>query len=193
MEEKMKLAMSRTWAEINLDALENNIKILKNLLNNKVKILGVCKGNAYGHGVLQITKKLQELKIDMIGVSSVQEGIELRKNGIIVPILCLGQSNPELTDLIIKYDITQVVENLEFGKAFSQKALGKGKMKAHVTIDTGMGRIGFFWPKEGDCNIEEKNAISNKILNFVNWKVLKLKEYLLILLILIIKNIHIPK
>ena len=160
----MKLAMSRTWAEINLDALEYNINILKNLLNNKVKILGVCKGNAYGHGILQIAKKLQELKIHMIGVSSLQEGIKLRKNGIIIPILCLGQSNPEFIDLIIKYDITQVIENLEFGKAFSQKALGKRKMKAHVTIDTGMGRIGFFWPKEGDCNNDEKKAISNKIL-----------------------------
>ena len=165
MEEDKRLAMARTWAEINLDALENNVNILKGLLTNGAKFLGVCKANAYGHGMVQIAKKLQELKIDMIAVASVQEGIELRKNGIILPILCFGQSNPDLTDLIIKYDITQTVENLEFGKLFSKKALenGKEKMKVHVKIDTGMGRIGFFWPKEGDCNQEEKNSTSNEI------------------------------
>ena len=163
MEEDMRLAMSRTWAEINLDALENNVNILKGLLTNGAKFLGVCKANAYGHGMVKIAKKLQELKVDMIAVASAQEGIELRKNGITLPILCFGQTSPDLTDLIIKYDITQAVENLEFGKIFSKKASEKGKMKVHVKIDTGMGRIGFFWPKEGNCNIEEKNSTVNEI------------------------------
>ena len=163
MEEDLRLAMSRTWAEINLDAFENNVNTIRSLLTNGTKFLAVCKANAYGHGMIQIAKKLQELKVDMLAVASVEEGIELRKNGIIIPILCFGQSSPELTDLIIKYDITQTVENLEFGKIFSKKALGKGKMKVHIKIDTGMGRIGFLWPKEGECNIEEKNSIANEI------------------------------
>ena len=163
MEEDLRLAMSRTWAEINLDAFENNVNTIRSLLTNGTKFLAVCKANAYGHGMIQIAKKLQELKVDMLAVASVEEGIELRKSGIIIPILCFGQSSPELTDLIIKYDITQTVENLEFGKIFSKKALGKGKMKVHIKIDTGMGRIGFLWPKEGDCNIKEKNSISNEI------------------------------
>ena len=164
MEEDIKLAMSRTWAEINLEALENNVKILKGLLKNNEKFLGVCKANAYGHGMLQIAKKLQECNIDMIAVATVQEGIELRQKGITIPILCFGQSTSELGELICKYEITQAIENLEIGKAFSEKALQLNKkIKIHVKIDTGMGRIGFFWPGEEINKEEEKNIIASRI------------------------------
>lgn len=164
-EEIIKIAKSRTWAEINLEALENNVKILKSLLKNNAKFLGVCKANAYGHGMAQIAKKLQECNIDMIAVATVQEGIELRKKGITIPILCFGQSIPELAELICKYEITQAIENLEIGKVFSEKALELNKkIKIHVKIDTGMGRIGFFWPGEEDSKEEEKNEITKEIV-----------------------------
>ena len=163
-EDIIKLAKTRTWAEINLEALENNVKILKGLLKNNAKFLGVCKANAYGHGMIQIAKKLEECNVDMIAVASVQEGIELREKGIKIPILCFGQSIAELTELICKYEITQAIENLEIGKAFSKKALELNtKIKIHVKIDTGMGRIGFYWPGEEDIKGEEKNKISNEI------------------------------
>lgn len=169
MEEKIKLAMSRTWAEINLDNLERNIKNLRGLLRNNAKFLGVCKANAYGHGMVQIAKKLQECNADMIAVASVQEGIELRKKGITIPILCLGQSSSDLTNLICKYKITQTIENFEIGKEFSQKAVQlQKKVKIHIKIDTGMGRIGFFWPEEGELNEDEKNKTAQKILELCN-------------------------
>jgi alanine racemase len=170
MEEAIKLAMTRTWAEINLDNLEKNIQNLKGLLRNNAKFLGVCKANAYGHGMVQIAKKLQECKADMIAVASVQEGIELRKKGISIPILCFGQSSPELTNLICKYRITQTIENFQIGKAFSHKALElQKKVKIHIKVDTGMGRIGFFWPEEGgDLNQEQKNKTAQKILELCN-------------------------
>ena len=169
MEEKIKLAMSRTWAEINLDNLERNIKNLRGLLRNNAKFLGVCKANAYGHGIVQIAKKLQECNADMIAVASVQEGIELRKKGITIPILCLGQSSSDLTNLICKYKITQTIENFEIGKEFSQKAVQlQKKVKIHIKIDTGMGRIGFFWPEEGELNEDKKNKTAQKILELCN-------------------------
>ena len=169
MEEKLKLAMSRTWAEINLDNLERNIKNLRGLLRNNAKFLGICKANAYGHGMVQIAKKLQECNADMIAVASVQEGIELRKKGITIPILCLGQSSSDLTNLICKYKITQTIENFEIGKEFSQKAVQlQKKVKIHIKIDTGMGRIGFFWPEEGELNEDEKNKTAQKILELCN-------------------------
>lgn len=165
MEEQLKLAMSRTWAEVNLDHLEKNYEILKGLLTNNAKFLGVCKANAYGHGMVQIAKKLQELKADMIAVASVQKGIELREKGISIPILCLGQTSPELTKLICKYKITQTIENLEIGKKFSQMALKlQEKVKIHIKVDTGMGRLGFFWPKEGNIHQDEKNKTAQEIL-----------------------------
>ena len=166
-EDIIKLAKTRTWAEINLEALENNVEILKCLLKNNTKFLGVCKANAYGHGMIQIAKKLQECKIDMIAVATVQEGIELRKSGISIPILCFGQSSVELGELICKYEITQAIENLKIGKAFSEKALELNKkIKIHVKIDTGMGRLGFYCPAQIDIKEKdkEKTQIANEIV-----------------------------
>ena len=164
MEKDLTIAMSRTWAEIDLDALEKNVEILKGILTNNAKFLGVCKANAYGHGLVRVAKKLQECKADYLAVACVDEGIELRKNGITMPILCLGQSDPELTEYICKYDITQTVENLENAKLLSEKAVKlQKKVRIHVKIDTGMGRIGFYWPKAGDSQIDEKKETAKTI------------------------------
>jgi len=165
MDKDLTLAMSRAWAEINLDSLEKNIKILKGILKSNAKFLGVCKGNAYGHGLIRVARKLEECKADYIGVACVEEAIILRKNGITIPILCLGQSDPKLTNLISKYDITQTVEDLENGKLISEKAIKlKKKIRIHVKIDTGMGRIGFYWPEAGDYKIDEKKKTAKVIL-----------------------------
>jgi len=165
MEKDLTLAMSRTWAEINLDSLEKNIKILKGILKNNAKFLGVCKANAYCHGLVRVARKLEECKADYIGVSCVEEAIKLRKNGITMPILCFGQSDPELTNLICKYDITQTVEDSENGKLISEKAIKlKKKIRIHVKIDTGMGRIGFYWPEAGYFKIDEKKERAKVIL-----------------------------
>ena len=191
MEESLQLSMARTWAEINLDNLEKNIKVLKGLLKNNAKFLGVCKANAYGHWMIQIAKKLEECKADMLAVASIQEGIELRKNGISIPILCFGQSSPDLTNLICKYEIIQTIENFETGKAFSQKALELNKkVKIHIKIDTGMGRLGFFWPEEGDLNQDQKNKTAQKISEMCNFPDLNQKEFLPILPMVIMKNIQ---
>ena len=191
MEESLQLSMARTWAEINLDNLEKNIKVLKGLLKNNAKFLGVCKANAYGHGMIQIAKKLEECKADMLAVASIQEGIELRKNGISIPILCFVQSSPYLTNLIFKYEIIQTIENFETGKAFSQKALELNKkVKIHIKIGTGMGRLGFFWPEEGDLNQDQKNKTAQKISEMCNFPDLNQKEFLPILPMVIMKNIQ---
>ncbi len=165
MTDEIKIAMSRTWAEIDLDAIEHNVKTLRGLLVNNAKFLGVCKANAYGHGMLAVAKKLQECNADMLAVASVQEGVELRQNGITLPILCLGQSAPEVFDLICKYKITQSVGNLENAKMLSDAALKYNtKVKVHVKIDTGMGRLGFFWHEAGNNNLDEKNKTAQEIL-----------------------------
>ena len=168
MEKSLKIAKSRTWAEINLDALENNVNILKKFLTKNEKFLAVIKADAYGHGLIPVAKKLEECKVDMFGVAAVQEAIKLRENGIKTPILILGQSPPELAEEICEYNITQAIENLEIAKIFSQKALElKKKIKIHIKIDTGMGRIGFYWPgenKDKNKDKEEKLKIAKNIL-----------------------------
>ena len=94
------ISTSRTWAEINLKSLEKNIEILRTQISNQTKFLAVVKANAYGHGLIEISKKLEELKVDMFGVATVEEALKLRENQIKTPILILGQSSPELFDLI---------------------------------------------------------------------------------------------
>ena len=154
----MNLSTSRTWAEINLKSLEKNIEILRTQISNQTKFLAVVKANAYGHGLIEISKKLEQLKIDMFGVATVEEALKLRENQIKTPILVLGQSSPELFDLISDNEITITIENIEIARNFSNFARNK-KIKIHIKIDTGMGRLGFFWPEDE----KSKKKLSSEI------------------------------
>ena len=159
----LQVAMSRTWAEINLDDLIHNIKTLRAVLKPEAKFLGVCKANAYGHGMSECAKILQDNGADWLAVAAVFEGAELRQHGITIPILCLGQANPELAPMMSEYNITQAVGDLENGKALSNYAEKAGKkIKIHVKIDTGMSRTGFYWPNS-DAE-KEKTADEIKTL-----------------------------
>ena len=133
----------RTWAEIDLDALAHNYRVLRGLAP-KSRFLGLVKANAYGHGAVPIAKKLEELGADMLAVACLDEAAQLRQAGITVPILCLGQTPPELAQELLNYDITQTVGDLTTGEALSSAAVRAGKkLKIHVKLDTGMGRLGF--------------------------------------------------
>lgn len=158
----LEIAMSRTWAEINLDEFTHNIKTLRNILNPHSKFLGVVKANAYGHGSIKCARKLQECGADYLAVASVTEGIELRKNGITLPILCLGQADTNMAKLMCEYNITQAVGDYENGKSLSDYAVSVNKkIRIHVKIDTGMSRTGFYWP---ESNQELKTRTANEIL-----------------------------
>ena len=147
----LELAASRTWAEINLDDLTHNIITLRKLLNPSTKFLGVVKANAYGHGMIQCARTLQDNGADWLAVATVPEGVELRKNSITLPILCLGQANPLLAPLMADFNITQAVGDTENAKALSDFAASTGKsIRIHIKIDTGMSRTGFYWPHNDD-------------------------------------------
>ena len=103
----------RTWAEIDLDALAHNYRALRAMAPAGCKFLGLVKANAYGHGAPQIARKLQELGADMLAVACLAEAEELRRAGITLPILCLGQTPPEFADELLAADVTQTVEDLD--------------------------------------------------------------------------------
>lgn len=139
----------RTWAEIDLAALEHNYRALRALAPQGCRFLGLCKADAYGHGALPVAKKLQELGADMLAVACVDEAAQLRRGGITLPILCLGKTPLELTPMLLEYDVTQAVEDLETGEALSQAAQAAGKkLTIQVKLDTGMSRLGFFWRQD---------------------------------------------
>ena len=140
----------RTWAEIDLDALAHNYRLLRGLAP-QAKFLGLVKANAYGHGAVPVAKKLEALGADMLAVACLDEAIELRQAGIVIPILCLGQTPPELVPELLEYDITQTVGDLETGAALSAAAVAAGKtLTIHVKVDTGMGRLGFVYYEDDD-------------------------------------------
>ena len=135
--------LRRTWAEIDLDRLADNYRLLRRQMGG-AKFLGVVKADAYGHGAVAVARKLQELGADYLAVSNVEEAEELRRHGVTVPILLLGYTPAEMTAALLENGVTQDVPSLEMARAYSAEAtrLG-GTLKVHLKLDTGMGRLGF--------------------------------------------------
>ena len=101
--------LRRTWAEIDLDALAHNYQQARRKIGPNVKYLGVVKADAYGHGAIQVSRKLEQLGADYLAVSSLDEAKELRRAGIQAPILILGHTPPAMVSQLIQYRITQAV------------------------------------------------------------------------------------
>ena len=132
-----------TWAEVNLNNLAYNFKQVKKLLKPSVKIMVCVKADAYGHGLIPVTKKLAECGVDYLGVASIDEGIKLREAGIKKPILILGLVLKEDIGPLFKYRLTPTLSAMDLALALSRRAGESGKkIKVHIKIDTGMGRIG---------------------------------------------------
>ncbi|MBU0687184.1 MAG: alanine racemase [Candidatus Margulisbacteria bacterium] len=135
--------MHYTFAEISLSAIDHNIKEIKKLLPAATKFMAVVKANAYGHGSVEVSKQALQSGADILAVASVKEALELREAGIDAPILVLSETSPELVDYVIDNDLTQTVYTQKLAKLLSQAAEIKGKkVKVHVKVDTGMGRVG---------------------------------------------------
>ena len=140
----MEYKFNRAWAEINLDNIAHNVREIRKITSKRAEIMGVVKADAYGHGVFEVTKTLLDNGVDSLAVSMLDEAIQLRKNGIDVPILILGYTDPVRAEEIISYNVTQTVFSHDLAEALSQAAVKMGKkVKIHIKVDTGMTRIGF--------------------------------------------------
>ncbi len=135
---------TRTWAEIDLDALTKNIKNIRAKVDKQTMVMAVVKADAYGHGAVEVSRCLLANGADCLAVADLDEAIELREAGIDAGILILGVSSLEECEELVKYDITATVFNYGFAKALSDAALKLEKTaKVHIKIDTGMSRIGY--------------------------------------------------
>ena len=133
----------RTYLEIDLNKLEHNFNCVRNKLPDDVKILGVIKANAYGHGAVEIGEFLDD-KCDFFGVACIEEAVELKKAEIKTPILILGRVFPFDMETAVKYDVRIPIFSYEDAVALSNEAVKQGKnVPFHFCIDTGMSRIGF--------------------------------------------------
>lgn len=133
----------RTYLKIDLNRLEHNFNSVRNKLPSNVKVLGVIKANAYGHGAVEIGRFLDD-KCDFFGVACIEEAIELKHSGIKTPILILGRVFPFDIEAAVKYDIRIPIFSYADAVALSEEAVKQNKsVPFHFCIDTGMSRIGF--------------------------------------------------
>ncbi|CDB90377.1 alanine racemase [Clostridium sp. CAG:253] len=141
----------RVKAEINLDAIHENVANAKALTKPGTKLMAIIKADAYGHGAVMVAHTLEDVA-DAYGVAILEEGIELRQSGINKPILILGYTPAPLYPAMIKYDIATAVFEYDMAEKMSEAAekIGK-KAKVHIKLDTGMSRIGF---KQDDESLE---------------------------------------
>lgn len=133
----------RFYAEISLEAIGHNIREVKKRLPEGVKLLGVVKANAYGHGAVPVASYLEN-QVDYFATATIEEAVELRENGISAPILILGYVSPSQYGDLVEYDITQTIDSYAQALALEKEAARQNrKAKAHLAVDTGMTRIGF--------------------------------------------------
>ena len=151
--------LRRTYVEIDLHAIKHNLQLIKKRLNKNVKILLPVKADAYGHGLKEVSLFVQsEGLVDMLGVASPSEGIELRLAGIDLPILVLGLTLPDedIVDRLLDYSLSQTVADLTLPKLIAARAPArKNRGYIHLKVDTGMGRIG--------CSVDEARGIAREI------------------------------
>ena len=132
------------WIEVNLNNLAHNLRSIRVLLKPQVKIMGVVKQNAYGHGIIAISKRLEKEKIDFLGVNNTEESLNLLESRIKTPILILSNtiSSKNLLNLVTN-KVRFTLMDKPLLKCLNNTAR-KANLKAlvHIKIDTGMGRLG---------------------------------------------------
>ena len=148
---KMSLSLGRpTVGEVDLGALEFNYRQIQKRIPEGVKLLAVVKADAYGHGAIPVSLKLEKLGVEYLGVAIPEEGVELRRGGVKAPILVLGGIFGREVDQIFRFRLTPVIFRKDSLKLLSREAeRRRRKVKVHLKVDTGMGRLGVplsAWP-----------------------------------------------
>lgn len=137
------IACRPTWAEIDLNALSDNLRVIRESVGHDVKVMAAVKADAYGHGAVPCALRLEAEGVDWFGVALPEEGIELRAAGITRPILCLGGFWDGQQNACLQQNLTPVVYRLDLIESFDRAARDAGVVAdVHVKVDTGMGRLG---------------------------------------------------
>ncbi|MBO5330128.1 MAG: alanine racemase, partial [Anaerotignum sp.] len=161
--------IKRTWAEVDLDALDYNIKSIKSKMAPKHKVMGIVKADAYGHGDGFVARKLQAGGFDWFGVSNIEEGISLRNEGITKPILVLGYTPADCVKIMSDYSITNAIVGMEHAKSLQAAAEAAGVVvEGHIKLDTGMTRVGF---QTDEVNFGQSLADLMEVAKFPNVKI----------------------
>jgi alanine racemase len=145
------LAEKILWAEVDLKAIAHNIIELRRITNRNSRLMAVVKANGYGHGSVEVARCALDNGAELLGVARIDEAVKLRNEEINAPILIFGYTPPPFYEEIIKLDLTQTVYSLRTAESLSSFAVSnKRRIKVHIKIDTGMGRLGIL-PDSGSA------------------------------------------
>ncbi|MGL4912307.1 MAG: alanine racemase [Romboutsia sp.] len=156
---------SSAWAEINLENIKYNVDNVKKALNENTMLCCVVKADAYGHGAIEVSKFLEKENVDFFSVARLEEGLELVKNGIKTPILCMGYIDSCRIQQAIDNDIRMTVYSLEMATQINELAkISNKKVSIHIKLDTGMSRIGFIVNENAIEDIKKIFTLENLIV-----------------------------
>src|ERR1700684_537362 len=145
MAKTIRFAGRPVWAEISLQAILHNLRVIRKQVGAQRKILAVVKSNAYGLGAVPVAKALQKAGTEWFGVTCANEGVELRQAGIRKRILILTSFWPGEKKRLIQNNLTPTVtrvDDLGHLERSARAAGGKSRVRFHLKINTGMNRLG---------------------------------------------------
>lgn len=154
----MNVTAGRVWAEVYLDNLVKNYRIVKKKAGD-AKIMAAIKADAYGHGAVEVARTLESERIKMFGVASIEEGIELRRAGITSKILVLSPILYRQIDAALEFNLVPTVTETGFFREFESRLKNlKRPMPVHIEVDTGMTRTGVSYQKAYDSIMRIKKS-----------------------------------
>jgi len=130
-----------TYAEVDLRAFDRNVAALASGLPAGTRLMALLKADAYGHGAVELARRCTPERVAMIGVALLEEGLELRRAGITLPILVLGALNETQVRLALEHDLTLGVPGPEALESVVRVARDRD-VAIHLKLDSGMGRMG---------------------------------------------------
>jgi Alr-MurF fusion protein len=147
--------------ELDVDAMEANLRHYRAMLPQGTRIMAMLKANAYGLGAVPVARALERHRLDYLGVAYPEEGRELREAGIRTPIMVLNPGEPSF-DLMLRYRLEPEIFSWErlraFADAYARHPDALGEVLVHIKVDTGMHRLGFE-PNEGRAVADAVHAL----------------------------------
>src|SRR3982751_6653126 len=139
----------RSWVEISRGQIAANFQAVRMVVGPDVEVMPVVKADAYRHGAVEVSRILEEQGTRWLAVSSTEEGVVLRNAGIKARILVMADFLPFTREAMLEHELTPVIHSLEDLAELDRLAIQRGpKIRYHLKLDTGMGRLGIRWDME---------------------------------------------
>ena len=138
------------WAEIYPEAIADNCRLARRTAPENTRVMAVVKADGYGHGAAQTARTALKSGADCLAVARLEEAVALRRAGIQADILIFGAPAQDQVEQLLEQDLIQTVFDLGTSTVLSRRALSLGgRLRVHLKVDTGMGRLGVVTVREG--------------------------------------------